>query len=159
MSLISDTNPEQGNILVSDDGAAILCDFGFSRIRHDMTRTKTMLREGGVGRYLAPELSEGLDTTTRIEKASDIYGMGMTFFALAAHSIPFSGMTDYRAVALAQSGVRPSPRSAAMDLPKKCGDELWDLMGRMWDHTPNRRPDASDVAVSVKSIARHVRSS
>lgn len=147
----------KGNILVNDEGEAILCDFRLSKIRHDTTRTQTTFREGGLSRYLAPELSAGLDLTTRIERTSDIYSMGMTFFALASHSVPFSGLLDHRAISDAQEGKRPSPLSSSIDLSSECVDELWTLMGRMWDHTPSRRPNASDVADGVRHIAHRVR--
>ena len=49
---------KQGNILINGERNAVLCDFGFSCIRHEVTRTHTMIREGGRLRYLAPELSQ-----------------------------------------------------------------------------------------------------
>lgn len=130
---------------MNDAGEAVLCDFGFSRVRHEVTRTRTAIREGGVARYLAPELSSGPEKF-RTERSSDIYSMGMAFLAIATQSIPFGDYPEHAAIAAAQRGERPSPLSSLVNLPEDCMEELWILMKEMWDHDPKRRPDAPEVA-------------
>lgn len=135
----------QGNILVNDDGDAVICDFGFSRTRHEVTRTRTAIQVGGTGRYLAPELSAGPEKF-RTERSSDVYSMGMTFYALATQSAPFSEHREHGAIAAAQRGERPSSTSSGTTLPEDSAEELWALMRDMWDHDPRRRPNASEVS-------------
>lgn len=51
-------------------GEPIICDFGLSRIRHEVTRTRTMIHEGGRTRFLVPELSAEQQTRfAQVKKA------------------------------------------------------------------------------------------
>ncbi|KAF8294458.1 kinase-like protein, partial [Clavulina sp. PMI_390] len=82
------------NILVDDAGNGLLSDFGLSRIKHEPTRTATVIVSGGKYRYLAPELLRVLTASGpgpfRTTAASDCYAFGMTFFELATLQKPFS---------------------------------------------------------------------
>ena len=68
------------------EGQAVLCDFGLARIRHEVTRPCTSIREGGKLRYLAPELLSGPESF-RTTAESDIYSLAMTFFQLGDLSL------------------------------------------------------------------------
>jgi len=67
------------NVLIDDAGKAVLCDFGLSRIKADVTsRTATMKSSvvAGSRNWMSPErLTGGLP-----RKHSDIYAFGMTIF-------------------------------------------------------------------------------
>ncbi|KAF8283289.1 kinase-like protein [Clavulina sp. PMI_390] len=81
-----------GNVLLDQHGNAYLSDFGFSRIRHEVTRTHTSIKEGGNLRFLAPELSSGTSKDFRTSKESDIFGLAMTFFNAWTGKKPFLTM-------------------------------------------------------------------
>lgn len=138
-------------MLVNTKGEAILCDFGFSRIRHDVTRTFTMIREGGRLRFLAPELSYG-DLAFRTTPSSDVYSLAMTFFHLVTLSLPFAEHErELDAVRAAENGARPQRREL-QNLPPSTAGAMWTLMERMWDHVPAERLSASDVQVYMDGI-------
>ncbi|KAG8896286.1 hypothetical protein FRB99_008957, partial [Tulasnella sp. 403] len=63
-----------GNILVSSDGHALLCDFGLSRSA--MTNTDPFLKGMGSVRWQAPEL---MDENPK-SFSSDVYAFGITIF-------------------------------------------------------------------------------
>lgn len=69
----------QLNVLIDDGGNALLCDFGLSRIRADVTsRTATPNARGTAGsrNWMAPELLLGGTP----KKPSDIYAFAMTTY-------------------------------------------------------------------------------
>jgi serine/threonine protein kinase len=71
----------QANILIDKAGTAVLCDFGLSRIKADMTsRTTTQHNSDTLGtgsrNWMSPELLRGAAP----RKPSDIYALGMTIY-------------------------------------------------------------------------------
>lgn len=128
-------------MLIDIGGNALLCDFGFSRIRHEVTRTHTRIREGGHLRFLAPELTLGQEKF-RTTQESDIYSLAMTFLALVTLAPPFAEYDrEYAAMNAAHQGIRPQ----RPEFFKDTVDHLWCFMGRMWNQEPSERPVASDV--------------
>jgi serine/threonine protein kinase len=74
----------QLNILIDDSGKAVLCDFGLSRIKADVT-TRTTFSErniAGSRNWMAPEqLMGGVP-----KKPCDIYAFGMTIYEVSTTS-------------------------------------------------------------------------
>jgi serine/threonine protein kinase len=68
------------NILIDNGGTAVLCDFGLSRIKADMTSRTAQADIATLGpgsRYwMSPELFRG----ALPRKPSDIYALGMTIY-------------------------------------------------------------------------------
>jgi len=142
---------KQGNILIDANGKAVLCDFGFSRIRHEATRTHTTIREGGRLRFLAPELSSGPDKF-RTSQASDIYSLAMTFLMLVTLALPFPEMDrELEAVRMAEQGIRPK-QPERMNIPAGTEDRMWRLLGVMWQQEPKKRPDACGICETLQEI-------
>ena len=145
---------KQENILIDAKGKAVLCDFGFSRIRHETTRTHTLIREGGRFRYLAPELSSG-PFKFRTSQASDIYSLAMTFLTLLTLALPFSEINrEFEAARAAEQGIRPQ-RPKKMNLMPAEENPMWDLLGHMWRHDPEKRVNAFSVDDQLKAVFFH----
>lgn len=122
----------------------MLCDFGFSRIRHEVTRTHTNIREGGRGRFLAPELSSG-PTVFRTSQASDVYGLSMTFLALFTRKLPFDEYPrEMEAMRAAERGIRPK-RPQSLPFPGALANDIWSLLEEMWAHEALDRPTSAQV--------------
>jgi serine/threonine protein kinase len=130
-----------------------LCDFGFSRIRHEVTRTHTNIREGGRLRFLAPELSGGQESF-RTTTASDVYSLAMTFFNLSTLCLPLEEhYNEWAAADAARQGQRPQ----MVDTPRFLAgyfSMLWDLMMMMWEHDQSARPTAATVTQRLQEILR-----
>ncbi|KAF8307509.1 kinase-like protein [Clavulina sp. PMI_390] len=141
-----------GNILVNENEDAIVCDFGLTRIRHEVTRTNTGIREGGRLRYLAPELTSVPTDKFRTTTASDIFSLGMTFFSLMTLEIPFTGHWEYDAVARINRGERPCrPQTETyVSITPTVEARLWTLVEGMWAQHLGERPTADDVSVSLR---------
>jgi serine/threonine-protein kinase len=71
------------NVMLADDGRAVLMDFGTGRELSDAAAADL----AGTPLYLAPEVLDGGAPTVR----SDIYSLGVLLFRLLTRSFPVSG--------------------------------------------------------------------
>ena len=74
------------NIMISDDGAIKITDFGIAMALNSTQLTQTNSVMGSV-HYLPPEQASGKGSTTK----SDIYSMGIMLFELLTGKLPFKG--------------------------------------------------------------------
>jgi serine/threonine protein kinase len=131
--------------LIDASSNVFLCDFGFSRIRHEITRTLTNIREGGRTRFLAPELLAGTEKF-RTSTASDIYSLSMTFFSTWARTLPFCELfNEYKVQKHIRKGRRPKRPTTQIGLPAEMEQGFWQLIVDMWAHDPSSRPSTDDM--------------
>ena len=83
----------QGNVLIDSSKKPLICDFGLSRICHEVTRANSLIHEGGMQRFLAPELLDGPEKF-RTSEASDVFSLSMTFYHIWARQRPFAGSNE-----------------------------------------------------------------
>ncbi|KAF8296905.1 kinase-like protein, partial [Clavulina sp. PMI_390] len=142
-----------GNILIGDTGQAYLCDFGLSRIQHEVTRTRTTIQEGGKLRFLAPELSISAASRFRTTFASDIFSLSMTFLAVWSGRKPFDEVwNEWEVVACIVGGRRPKrPAFFSVILHPNGEATLWELLESMWAQEPADRPSGSHVGEHLQS--------
>ncbi|KAF7362950.1 Kinase-like protein [Mycena venus] len=130
------------NILVEDSGRSLLCDFGLSRVKADITGRTAQITNNTVGsrNWMAPELLAG--SLPKIP--SDIYAFGMTLYELYTGDIPLSGIahTDFIELVF-RLGIRPE-RPDLNDVPK-LSDPLWTLAEQCWLQDPKARPSAGQI--------------
>ena len=141
----------QGNVLIDSFKKPLVCDFGFSRIRHEVTRTYTNIRAGGRLRFLAPELLEGPEKF-RTTEASDIFSLSMAFFHIWSHRPPFAHLSnDWSAAAAIRRGERPSRPDDDLGISSEDMGRFWILIQRMWGEERNR-PGAQEVHLESEDI-------
>jgi eukaryotic-like serine/threonine-protein kinase len=121
-----------GNVLITDDGDAVLTDFGVARaIWSDATVTAGSL-VAGTPAYLAPEVARGEDRTP----ASDVFSLGATLFAAVEGVSPLGD---------AENPLTAVWRSASGHIdPPKAGP-LGPALARMLRVDPAERPDPNEV--------------
>ncbi|KAF8205426.1 kinase-like protein, partial [Mycena galopus ATCC 62051] len=144
------------NVLVDNANRALLCDFGLSRVKADVT-SRTGLGDNsaicGSRNWMAPELFTGSQPTTR----SDIYAFGMTIYEariltnLYTDEDPFSTISSRDFVELiCRQGVRPTRPSTDM-VPKLTGS-IWTLAETCWVEKAHNRP----IAPRLHDIISHL---
>ena len=128
-----------GNVLIGDDGAARICDFGISRAFGDTALTMTGMITGTPA-YLAPEVARGEEATF----ASDVYSLGATLYAAVEGTPPFG--TEGNAIAVlyrvTAGELRPPERAGA----------LGPLLVAMMSADPQDRPSMAEAATRLSAL-------
>ncbi len=98
-----------GNILLDQQGKPHLTDFGLARLLEAESTITHTLDVMGTPSYMAPEQAAG--ETTKLNKATDIYGLGAVFYQLLTGHPPFAGGTTYETIRLVLDTEPRQPRS------------------------------------------------
>jgi serine/threonine protein kinase len=149
---ISDLRVSQANILIDDNGTAVLADFGFSRIQYEISGSLSSSLTGGTGRYMSPEFL--FDESNKPTWSSDIWALGMVIYEVFTGRDPFSEIVDQRAVVIAiREGRLPqSPKYMAACLGFT--DDLWKFLEESsWANIAEERPKAEHCLKRLKELA------
>ncbi len=129
-----------GNILVADDGNALISDFGIAHALGDATLTATGMVHGTPA-FLAPEVARGHESSA----ATDVFSLGSTLYAAVEGRPPFGLDTNTMALLhRVASGVFPPPRHAG---------PLTRILLDMLAVNPGARPTMPEVATTLADLA------
>ena len=129
-----------GNILIAEDGAALISDFGIARALGDATLTSSGMIHGTPA-YLAPEVARGSEANF----ASDVFSLGSTLYSALEGHPPFG--TDDNTMALLHrvaSGQFPHPQH---------GGALTPMIMNMLSIDTDDRPSMGAVAERLLRLA------
>src|SRR5829696_6062640 len=129
-----------GNILIAEDGTALISDFGISRALGDATLTTSGMVHGTPA-FLAPEVARGEAS----DFASDVFSLGATLYAALEGTPPFG--RDENSIALlhrvAAGHIEPPQRSGA----------LTSAIVQMLSADPESRPPMHAVSHTFAQLA------
>jgi serine/threonine protein kinase len=134
-----------GNILIADDGSAMISDFGIARALGDATLTSSGMIHGTPA-YLAPEVARGSEA----DFASDVFSLGSTLYSAMEGRPPFG--TDDNTMALLHrvaSGQFPPPAQSGPLTP---------LIMDMLSIDTDARPSMHAVVETLARLAARGRS-
>jgi len=135
------------NVLVDDDGHAVLLDFGLITerdLRADLTQDAIV----GTVHYMAPEQAAG----KRIGPAADWYSLGVMLFEALTGRLPFDGTTMY--IAMAKQEEDPGRPS---DWVRGVLPDLDDLCYELLRFDPAKRPSGEQVIQALGTSPMRVR--
>ncbi len=128
------------NVLVADDGTALISDFGISRALDDISMTTTGMLHGTPA-FLSPEVARGEQATF----ASDLFGLGATMYTALEGAPPFG--TDTNSIALIH-------RVASGEFePPRHGGPLTPLLLQLLSSEPAQRPPMRTAASMLTELA------
>lgn len=128
------------NVLITDDGQAVLTDFGIAALDGEPSLTRTGIIIGTPG-YMAPERANGLPATP----AADLWSLGATLYAALSGRGPF----DDRGEALATLHA-----IASEDPPRIAGEgPVIDIVNALLCREPAGRPTFAEIARALDAAA------
>ena len=128
-----------GNILIAEDGTALISDFGIAYGLGDATLTSSGMIHGTPA-YLAPEVARGDDANF----ASDVFSLGSTLYSAMEGKPPFG--SDDNTMALLHRVA-----SGQFPAPQHCGP-LTPLVMDMLSADPSHRPSMRAVADTLAGV-------
>jgi len=112
-----DVKPE--NILLAEDGAALLADFGIARAGESASEASALTATGvsiGTPAYMSPEQVAG---ERSVDGRSDIYSLACVLYELLAGEAPFTGPNTQAILAKRMSGDVPRVRTVRPAVPEE----------------------------------------
>ncbi len=122
-----------GNILLDQNGEPHLTDFGLARLVEAESTVTATLDVLGTPSYMAPE--QATDGTTKVSKATDVYGLGAVLYQLLTGHPPFAGGTTYETIRLL---LETEPRKPRL-LNPKIDRDLSTICLKCLEKDPQRR--------------------
>lgn len=128
------------NVLVADDGHALLTNFSCSAMPSIDTTTSP---GGGDIRWMAPERILG---GGKVTVKGDVWAFGMTMLELFSGKPPFSDPTG-----MMQIVVRITQGPLPLQ-PAHMADDWWDLCTSCWKRQPASRPTMSTLVQQIEEL-------
>lgn len=123
-----------GNILLNNEGASKLADFGVSgQLSDTMAKRQTVI---GTPFWMAPEVIQEVGYDLK----ADIWSLGITCIEMAESKPPYSNIHPMRAIFMIPS--KPPPR---LTQPEKWSKEFTDFVYKMLTKAPDQRPSAQEL--------------
>jgi len=135
---------KSGNIIIDEDGRAVLMDFGLARREQDarLTADHTVL---GTPEYMSPEQAKGAAVDTR----ADLYSLGIVLYEMLTGSPPFRGKSAFEVLRQHIEASVPAPSAAAPG----GSPELDAVVARAVAKAPeDRYPSARDMGTALSEV-------
>uniref|UniRef100_A0A3P8R2F1 Serine/threonine-protein kinase TNNI3K n=1 Tax=Astatotilapia calliptera TaxID=8154 RepID=A0A3P8R2F1_ASTCA len=134
------------NILLYEDGHAVVADFGESRFLQSVEEDN-MTKQPGNLRWMAPEV---FTQCTRYSVKADMFSYALCLWELLTGEIPFAHLKPAAAAAdMAYHHIRPP---IGYSIPKPISA----LLMRGWNSCPEDRPEFSEVVSSLEECLCNV---
>ncbi|MBV6517204.1 MAG: Serine/threonine-protein kinase PknD [Planctomycetes bacterium] len=133
------------NIMIDRKGRVRLCDLGLARPSGATQLTSPMVAQGTPA-YMAPEAA----MSPEIDSQADVYSLGVTLFRMLLGRLPFDHPDP---VEVLRMHIEEEPRGLeGGELP----GALSDLIRRMLDKDPRRRPPARELPREIAALIKAI---
>lgn len=139
------------NLLVTEDWAIKIADFGLSRFISGTNQEATLKKVKGTVAYTAPEVLSSLGYTDK----SDVYSFGVTLWELVYKCMIGVAQKPYREytnlVSPYQVMVKVVKNQLRPTIPPSTPDEISSLISSCWSQEPSQRPSSKEVLEKLES--------
>ncbi|KAF9450900.1 kinase-like protein [Macrolepiota fuliginosa MF-IS2] len=140
------------NILVSDNGHALIADFGLSTIAMTATRgISSGTSTGCTTHWAAPELLTETDGHSKPTKPSDVWSFGCLCLEIFTGKTPFYRCREsFQVFSALQKGEEPHQPRRGDDICKGLEKWLSKMMFDCWNVNPRKRPTFEKIQDTLK---------
>jgi len=135
------------NVLISDQGDALLTEFGLAKILDDICGESPL---GGSIRYLAPELFDTAGPHTHKTTKSDVYAFGCLVFEVFSGQPPYAEVPEQQVPFALFNGY--ALQRPEQPVARGFTDDLWGLCQRCCDFNLAKRPSMTQVAITLTRL-------
>ncbi|KAH9512436.1 Serine/threonine-protein kinase tnni3k [Bulinus truncatus] len=132
------------NILLEENGHAVVADFGESRFLRS-TDEDNMTKQPGNLRWMAPEI---FTQCTKYSVKADMFSYSLVVWELLAGELPFSHLKP--AAAAAETAYHNTRPPIAITFPKP----IVSLLQKGWHSNPDERPEFRDIIPILEECKR-----
>jgi len=137
------------NILVRDDGTAVLTDFGLAREEGLPSMTQSGLF-AGTPYYVSPE--QAMSRRIRVDHRTDIFSLGVTLYELITLRRPFEGRSSQEVLARIVGKEPPNPQK----LNPRLAPDLVTIVLKAIEKDPERRyATAGAMAEDIRAFLEY----
>ncbi|TFK63642.1 kinase-like protein [Pluteus cervinus] len=149
-----------GNILVDDQGQAVISDFGLSKVMETLPDSKRADGSDsfftGATRWLAPEivlaLVEDEIELPPITASSDVYAFASVCLEIATGQVPYPHRSNDHAVTVdILRGIRPRRSDVCRVVVRDVG-AFWTMLEHCWNVSPEHRPTMAEFHKFLVSL-------
>jgi serine/threonine-protein kinase len=136
---------KSSNVMLTSGGALKILDFGVAkRVDHEEATLTPSLAAVGTFRAMSPEQASGAE----VGPASDLFSLGTLGYEMLTGRHPFAADSVYETLRRVCTAVPESLTTLRPDVP----DRLVELVNRLLDKDPARRPTAEQTATTLDSL-------
>ncbi|KAG6331953.1 hypothetical protein ID866_7137 [Astraeus odoratus] len=136
------------NILVSDDGHALISDFGLSHLVQSSFSFLISDPTGGTINWVAPENLSEYNITAK----GDVWAFGMTALELFTRTTPFHEVPTTRGL-VERIRQGPPERPDLSETYFRLTDPWWVICRLCWERDPSTRPEMEEILKKIEAIS------
>ena len=138
------------NVLLRDDGRAVLTDFGIARAVSGYAASTGHNMTIGTPQYLSPEQAQGRELDQRV----DFYALGVTLYKAVTGEVPFNAADWFELARMHVEDPPPSLRKKRPDISKRFERVVVKCLAK---HPDDRYPSAVELLADLEAVGNEGR--
>ena len=134
-----------GNVLLREDGTAVLTDFGIARAVSGYVASTGHNMTIGTPQYLSPEQAQGRELDQRV----DFYALGVTLYKAATGEVPFHATDWFELARMHVEDPPPSLRKKRDEISRRFERVVVKCLAK---HPDDRYQNAAELAADLDEV-------